>query len=53
MSIFIANLAFPGQAALLDSAKLGILVGSLVSGGLGWFLLTRPAPVAKDAVVVS
>jgi NhaA family Na+:H+ antiporter len=45
MSIFIATLAFPGQAALLDSAKLGILLGSLVSGVIGWVLLTRgPAP---------
>ena len=31
MSLFIANLAFEGTA-LLDSAKLGILSGSLVSG---------------------
>ncbi len=34
MSIFIANLAF-GPGAFLDSAKLGILVASLVSGVLG------------------
>lgn len=44
MSIFIATLAFPGQALLLDTAKLGIVLGSLVSGVLGWVLLTRGAP---------
>ncbi|MEM1127410.1 MAG: Na+/H+ antiporter NhaA [Bacteroidota bacterium] len=44
MSLFIANLAF-GDPALLDSAKIGILTASLVSGLIGWFLLTRgPAP---------
>ncbi len=46
MSIFIANLAFPGEAALLDAAKLGILLGSLVSGVIGWVLLVRSAPTA-------
>jgi NhaA family Na+:H+ antiporter len=35
MSIFIANLAFSGSAVLVDSAKIGILVGSLVSGIIG------------------
>ena len=49
MSIFIANLAFPGQAALLDSAKLGILVGSLVSGLIGWMLLVRSTPPSATA----
>lgn len=49
MSIFIATLAFPGQAALLDSAKLGILVGSLVSGIIGWVLLSGGAP-SGDAI---
>jgi NhaA family Na+:H+ antiporter len=40
MSIFVANLAFPEQAVLLDSAKLGILVGSLIAG-TGGFLILR------------
>jgi NhaA family Na+:H+ antiporter len=35
MSIFIANLAFEGSSVLIDSAKIGILVGSLVSGIIG------------------
>ncbi len=37
MAIFIGGLAFDG--ALLDRAKTGILVGSLVSGILGWGIL--------------
>ncbi|GIV57359.1 MAG: Na(+)/H(+) antiporter NhaA [Rhodothermaceae bacterium] len=40
MSLFIANLAF-AEAALLDSAKVGILTASLVAGLGGWFMLTR------------
>lgn len=38
MSLFIANLAFD-DPALLAMAKIGILVASLVSGLVGWFLL--------------
>jgi NhaA family Na+:H+ antiporter len=39
MSIFIANLAFAGNPALLDSSKLGILIGSSISGALGFIVL--------------
>jgi NhaA family Na+:H+ antiporter len=39
MSIFVANLAFFGNELLLDSAKAGILVGSLISGISGYLLL--------------
>jgi len=56
MALFIANLAFAGQPALLDGAKLGILGGSLVAGVVGLVVLlvaTRPggggASVASDA----
>ena len=45
MSIFIATLAFPGDPALLDAAKVGILLGSLLAGVIGWVLLSRSAPV--------
>ncbi len=45
MSIFIANLAF-GAGPLLDSAKLGILAASIVSGALGALVLVRLAPRA-------
>lgn len=39
MSIFVANLAFFGQDLLLDSAKAGILVGSLIAGVSGYLVL--------------
>jgi NhaA family Na+:H+ antiporter len=40
MSLFIANLAFL-EPAVLDSAKLGVLGASLLSGILGWVILAR------------
>lgn len=43
MSLFIGMLAFPGNAALQDGVKIGILLGSLVAGVLGWLVL-RVAP---------
>ncbi len=46
VSLFIASLAFGGASPLLDQAKLGILVGSLVSGLSGYVvlrLLPRPS----------
>ena len=39
MSMFIANLAFADVGALMDSAKIGILAGSLVSGLSGYLVL--------------
>ncbi len=44
MSLFITALAFPGEAALIDEAKLGILAGSGVSGLAGYLLLRATAP---------
>jgi NhaA family Na+:H+ antiporter len=35
VAIFIAALAFPGNAALLMEAKLGIVLGSLAAGLIG------------------
>jgi NhaA family Na+:H+ antiporter len=46
MSLFIGALAFPGNAALIDQAKLGILAGSLLSAIFGYLVL-RLAPVAE------
>jgi NhaA family Na+:H+ antiporter len=43
MSLFIGTLAFPGQPALIEEAKIGILTGSFLSAILG-FLLLRIAP---------
>jgi NhaA family Na+:H+ antiporter len=39
MSIFVANLAFPADPHLLESAKLGILLGSTLAGAGGFILL--------------
>jgi len=39
MSIFIANLAFTGNAMLIDSSKVGIILGSVVSGIIGYLIL--------------
>ncbi|MDE7125760.1 MAG: Na+/H+ antiporter NhaA, partial [Muribaculaceae bacterium] len=40
VSLFIASLTFdtPSEAMMLDQAKLGIVVGSLVSGVAGYFM---------------
>lgn len=40
MSLFIGGLAF-ADPVMLDSAKIGILVASLISGIGGWLLLSR------------
>jgi NhaA family Na+:H+ antiporter len=40
MSMFISSLAY-GDAELLNHAKIGILLGSLVAGALGYFILRR------------
>lgn len=39
MSIFVANLAFFDQEILLDSAKVGILAGSMIAGFSGYLVL--------------
>lgn len=41
MSIFIASLAFGTDPVFIDSAKIGILIGSLFSGLSGFYLLRR------------
>ena len=46
MSLFVGALAFPGNQALIDEAKLGVLVGSLVSAIVG-FLVLRFAPAPR------
>ena len=56
VSIFIATLSFsasdPAQLALLDHAKLGIVVGSLLAGfgAFVWLHFTLPKGTAPDAV---
>jgi NhaA family Na+:H+ antiporter len=44
MSMFIGGLAWPQDPSLIDSAKLGTLAGSLISGLFG-FVVLRLAPV--------
>jgi len=51
MSIFIAEIGFEGQAQLINDAKLGILLASLLSGVLGYFFLraiTKPVSVPEQ-----
>ncbi len=42
MSLFVSNLAFT-EAAMIDSAKLGILLASTIAGVAGWIMLSRSA----------
>jgi len=44
MSLFIGGLAFPGDALLIEEAKIGILMGSLAAALLGYAVL-RFAPL--------
>jgi NhaA family Na+:H+ antiporter len=39
MSIFVANLAFAASPLLIDSAKIGILIGSTIAGSIGYLIL--------------
>ena len=44
VSIFIATLSFPEGSKLLNDAKLGILLGSIISGILGYVMLKMTLP---------
>jgi NhaA family Na+:H+ antiporter len=44
MSLFIGALAFPGHPELAEQAKLGILVGSLLSAIAGYLVLRFASP---------
>ena len=39
MSIFVANLAFSDNLMLIDSSKVGIILGSVISGIIGYLIL--------------
>ena len=41
MALFIANLAFAQDAAMLDAAKLGVLGASVLAGVVGLVVLAR------------
>ena len=44
MSLFIGTLAFPGDAALVEEVKMGVLGGSLLSAVAGFAVLAFAAP---------
>lgn len=48
MSLFISSLAF-GDGPLLDAAKVGILLASLVAGVVGWSVIGTSGSVAVGA----
>jgi len=39
MAIFIGSLAFSNDPTYIDSAKIGILIGSVISAVIGYFIL--------------
>ncbi|GAA0305517.1 Na+/H+ antiporter NhaA [Sphingomonas oligophenolica] len=39
MSLFIGGLAFPGDGAMMDEVKIGVLVGSILSATAGFIVL--------------
>jgi len=45
MSLFITGLAFEGDEAAIEAAKIGTLAGSLVSALAGWLVLRVASPV--------
>jgi NhaA family Na+:H+ antiporter len=51
MSLFIGFLAFPGAADLQDQVKLGVLLGSVLSGMLGLGILALASPAARPGAV--
>jgi len=48
MSLFIGGLAFPGDDAMMDEVKIGVLAGSVLSAVVG-FLVLRFAPSETHA----
>lgn len=51
MSLFIGGLAFPGNALLIEEAKIGILMGSLVAALAGFAVLRFAPPHPQYAAV--
>lgn len=50
VALFVASLAFPDAPGVLDQAKIGILLGSLTSGVVGYGLLRMVRPRALEPV---
>ncbi len=54
MSLFIGALAFPGEALLIEEAKIGVLGGSFLSAIVGFCILRfAPQPATDDEEVES
>lgn len=49
MSLFIGGLSFDAGSKLLEFSKVGILIGSLVSGLLGYYFLSRRPEYGAEA----
>lgn len=50
VALFVASLAYEPGSLTLDSAKIGILAGSLISGIIGYtFMRFSPAPAPQEA----
>ncbi|MDG1709510.1 MAG: Na+/H+ antiporter NhaA, partial [Emcibacteraceae bacterium] len=47
MSLFIGSLAFEGSTVTLDE-RIGIIIGSLLSGALGYFILNKALKEKSD-----
>ena len=48
VSLFIATLSFGDQPELLHQAKLGILLGSIAAGLIGYIVLNKTLPTAEE-----
>lgn len=44
VSLFIANLSFGDNAVLLNEAKMGVLLGTILSGIIGYVVLSKTLP---------
>ncbi|MCB2087704.1 MAG: Na+/H+ antiporter NhaA [Sphingomonadaceae bacterium] len=49
MSLFISELAFPGYRLLIDEAKIGILMGSIISAIIGYVVLRMTTEHPEEA----
>lgn len=47
VSLFIANLSFADNEVLLNQAKMGVLLGTILSGAIGYLILYKTLPKVK------